>query len=294
MVCLKHKIPDRLGEHLYLHVSTTPTLSTGWQKRITQAAELASIVPETHFNVVKLHNDCDQLSLLDYPSFFEEPFPTLARGWKVSLSRNTVIFRNYEESRNPPILHRKELLLSPDDPHRPGFAAITESAEAIGLFAEPNRIGFREYWYRLIAERGYELVGNELIPLANTTVPTVNEGPADTANVQRHLTALSRSNFSAPVQALSRHGLIQPGVTFFDYGCGRGDDVRWLLANNIDPMGWDLHFATDVARRPADVVNIGFVINVIENMSERVEALRGAYTHSLVSSVACDFMLDFC
>ena len=69
-------------------------------------------------------------------------------------------------------------------------------------------------------------------------------------------------------------------MTFFDYGCGRGDDVRGLLANNIDATGWDPHFAADAEKRTADVVNIGFVINVIENMGERVEALRGAYAHT--------------
>ena len=94
------------------------------------------------------------------------------------------------------------------------------------------------------------------------------------------MTALSRSNFSAPVQALSRHGLIRPGVTFFDYGCGKGDDVRGLLANSIDATGWDPHFAANAEKRIADVVNIGFVINVIEDMGERVEALRGAYAHT--------------
>jgi DNA phosphorothioation-associated putative methyltransferase len=269
----------RLGEHTYLHISTTSSLPVEWQARIAKAAQLAGLSPETHLNVVKLHQDGDQLSLLDYTSFFDDPFPPLARSWRVSLSRNTVIFRTYEESRNPPILHRKELLLSPDDPHRPRFAAITESAEAIGLFADPNRIGFREYWYRLIAERGYELVGSEFVPLANATASTVSDAPAQGASVQRHLTALSRSNFSAPVQSLSRHGLVRPGVTFFDYGCGRGDDVRGLLANSIDATGWDPHFASDAEKRSADVVNIGFVINVIESMRERVEALLGAYAH---------------
>jgi len=273
-------IGKRLGEHLYLHISTIPSLPVVWQTRITQAAQLAGLNPETHFNVVKLHQDGDQLSLLDYASFIEDPFPPLVRSWRVSLSRNTVIFRTYEESRNPPILHRKELLLPLDDPRRTGFAAVTASAEAIGLFADPNRIGFREYWYRLIAERGYELVGDEFVPLANAVPQIIDEMPAEGANVQRHLTALARSNFSAPVQALSRHGLIRPGVTFFDYGCGRGDDVRGLLANSIDATGWDPHFASDAEKRPADVVNIGFVINVIENMSERVDALRGAYAHT--------------
>ena len=274
------RLGKRLGEHYYLHVSTLTLLPLDWQTRVAQASQIAGLDPSTHFNVIKLHQDGDQLSLLEYNAFFDDPFPQLARSWRISLSRKTVIFRSYQESRNPPILHRKELLLSPDDPRGPGFAAITESAEAIGLFADPNRIGFREYWYGLIAERGYELVGNEFLPLANSAVQSIDQISVVSASVQRHLTALSRSNFSAPVQALSRHGLIRFGVTFFDYGCGRGDDVRGLLANNIDATGWDPHFAADAGKRTADVVNIGFVINVIENMGERVEALRGAYFHT--------------
>lgn len=78
------------------------------------------------------------------------------------------------------------------------------------------------------------------------------------------------------MQALSRHGLVRQGITFFDYGCGRGDDVRGLIANGIDATGWDPHFAGDADKRVADLVNIGFVINVIEDIDERVEALRGA------------------
>ncbi|MEI7682206.1 MAG: DNA phosphorothioation-associated putative methyltransferase [Betaproteobacteria bacterium] len=277
----------RVHEHNYVHISAIPTLSPDQQSNISQAAEFAKLKPESDFNVVKLHRDGDELSLLCYPTFFDDPFPTLARSWRLSLSRRALVFRNYEDSRNPPILHRKELLLPPADPRIPGFSSITQSAESLGLFDEPNRIGFREHWYRLIAEHGYELVGHEFLPLANAATSDIDIVPISADGVQRHLTALSRQNFSAPVQALSRHGLIGPGVTFFDYGCGRGDDVRGLIANGVDASGWDPHFANESDKRVADVVNIGFVINVIEDIDERVEALRGAYAHtSGVLSVA--------
>lgn len=270
----------RVHEHNYVHISAIPTLSPDQQSNIAQAAEFAKLKAESDFNVVKLHRNGDELSLLCYPTFFDDPFPTLARSWRISLSRRAVVFRNYEDSRNPPILHRKELLLPPADPRIPGFSSITQSAEALGLFDQPNRIGFREHWYRLIAEHGYELVGHEFLPLANSATTDINIVPISGAGVQRHLTALSRYNLSAPVQALSRHGLIGPGVTFFDYGCGRGDDLRGLIANGVDATGWDPHFAAESNKRIADVVNIGFVINVIEDIGERVEALRGAYAHT--------------
>jgi DNA phosphorothioation-associated putative methyltransferase len=193
------------------------------------------------------------------------------------LSRGSVVFRNYEESRNPPILHRKELLLPPSDPRIPTYQALTEAAESIGLFEDTNRIGFREHWYALIAERGYEISGGQLAPIANA-IDAHEDAKSDSYDIRRHLTALSRSNFSAPVQALLRHGLVSNSTTFFDYGCGKGDDIRGLLANGIDAAGWDPHYAVDAEKRAADTVNIGFVINVIEDIAERVEALKGAYS----------------
>jgi DNA phosphorothioation-associated putative methyltransferase len=91
------------------------------------------------------------------------------------------------------------------------------------------------------------------------------------------LTALSRTALSAPVQFLIRHGLLSPAQTLFDYGCGRGGDIAGLSAEGYAANGWDPHFAPDAPRVEADVVNLGFVINVIEDPAERVEALVGAF-----------------
>jgi len=266
-----------VGDHVYLHSSAIPELPDSWQAAIGSAACTVGVTPGEQFNVVKIHRLCDEMSLLSYPGFFEDPFPSLARSWRLSISRKSFVFRTYEESRNPPILHRKELLLPPTDSRIPQYAFITEEAESIGLFEDPNRIGFREHWYALVSQRGYEFVDGKFIPVANATDTDLIQAEEPSADIRRHLTALSRTNFSAPVQALSRHGLIDTSTTFFDYGCGRGDDVRGLIASGIDATGWDPHFAAGESKRIADVVNIGFVVNVIENITERVAALRGAY-----------------
>lgn len=271
------RIGKRVGEHLYLHVSSHSLLPPAWQDLIGAAATKTRLSPEEHFNVVKIHRLFDELSLLSYPDFFSDPFPALARSWRINLSRKTTVFRTYEESRNPPILHRKELLLPPEDPRTSDFKVLTEAAESIGLFEDPNRIGFREHWLALINQRGYTLQDNQFIPLANTASEAIDIAEPQSSEIRRHLTALTRSNFSAPVQALSRHGLISTETTFFDYGCGRGDDVRGLIASGIDATGWDPHYATGAEKRVADAVNLGFVINVIEDLTERVDALKGAY-----------------
>lgn len=95
--------------------------------------------------------------------------------------------------------------------------------------------------------------------------------------VARHRTAMVRHSLSQPVALLVRHGLLRSGVSMFDYGCGQGDDLRALVNGGIEATGWDPHFAPDAAKSCADVVNLGFVLNVIERPEERVEALREAW-----------------
>lgn len=278
---LQEAVGKRVADHLYLHVTALDNLTPATRGRIDAAALLAKVVADTDFNVIKLHENGEQLSFLAYDAFWDASFPVLSKSWRINLATGTVVYRDYAESRNPPILHRKELLLSAGDPRIPGYAALTRTAEALGLFDDPSRIGFREQWLTRIAQQGYALRGAEFLPVANVELdsdmsfPTVLAGP-----IQRHLTALSRTNLSAPVQALWRHGLIGPERTFFDYGCGKGDDVRTLCANGIDASGWDPHFCSAADLRSADTVNLGFVINVIEDLDERVEALRRAYGHA--------------
>jgi DNA phosphorothioation-associated putative methyltransferase len=94
--------------------------------------------------------------------------------------------------------------------------------------------------------------------------------------VLRNLTALRRMTCSKPVALALGHGIITETMTVFDYGCGYGTDVRYLRARKIKATGWDPHYHPHQKVMPADVVNLGFVLNVIENQSERDETLARA------------------
>ncbi len=73
-------------------------------------------------------------------------------------------------------------------------------------------------------------------------------------------------------------GLIVPEVTtVLDYGCGRGGDVERLTAAGVRCNGWDPFHFPDGNLEPSDVVNLGYVVNVIEELEEREEALRRAW-----------------
>ncbi|WP_347259291.1 DNA phosphorothioation-associated putative methyltransferase, partial [Methylocaldum sp.] len=167
------------------------------------------------------------------------------------------------------------------------FEALTSAAEQIGLFDDPCRIGFKQAWEILLAQRGFRLAGHDLVPIGNdesdspgllTSIPPFEKGGlGGIGGIARHLTALTRYGFSAPIQTLTRFGFLDGSKTVFDYGCGRGGDVRGLRENGIEAAGWDPYYAPEETRRNAHIVNLGFVINVIEDMDKRVEALQGAY-----------------
>jgi hypothetical protein len=256
-----------VGTHHYVHLDGFDLLPADATSRLVAAESLAQVTRGDRYNVARFDNSHNnRVALLNYPSFFEDAFPALHESWNVDLAPGRVSYRSYRDSLTPPILHRKELMLPPDHPRRAEFQALTEAAEAIGLFEDTTRIGFREQWLRLVREKGYQIVGHDLIPIANDeTTDVTTEAPTNGDAVARHLTALVRYGFSAPVQALARYGLITPSVEVFDYGCGRGDDIRGLVANGVAACGWDPHYAPDAAKREADVVNLCFVINVIED-----------------------------
>ena len=98
-----------------------------------------------------------------------------------------------------------------------------------------------------------------------------------TATVHRHRTAMVRHTLSQPMSLAVGYGIVRPGVTVFDYGCGQGDDLRALRSAGVEATGWDPHFARDRPLQETEIVNLGFVLNVIENPAERVAALEAAW-----------------
>lgn len=100
------------------------------------------------------------------------------------------------------------------------------------------------------------------------------------AEVERHRTALRRADLSRPVSVAVRDGLLDPDRTFLDYGCGRGDDVRRLTRQGYDCAAWDPVHRPSGDKRDSDIVNLGYVVNVIEDPRERRDALKQAWSHA--------------
>lgn len=93
----------------------------------------------------------------------------------------------------------------------------------------------------------------------------------------RAKTAMERYSLSRPVRLALRDGIITNEDDVFDYGCGKGSDIELLKQIGIEANGWDPYYRSDASKVPASVVNLGFVVNVIENPKERVQVVREAF-----------------
>lgn len=255
-------IGKKVGGFLYIHHSARAALPAREADLLAKAEETAS---DDTWNVAKISSS--GVSLLVYEDFDASAFPALLKAMTVDLTNGSVKTTDYSGREAAPILHRKELLLLPDDPRQPAFRAITRLAEDHGLFADTKRIGTRMAWARLVEGAGLEISGGSLR----------RRGEAD-VSVRREKTAIVRPSLSAPMSTMIRLGMIRPGFRIFDYGCGHGGDLEILGENGFEAFGWDPAHLPHGRRERAEIVNLGFVVNVIENRHERAETLRAAWS----------------
>jgi len=103
-----------------------------------------------------------------------------------------------------------------------------------------------------------------------------------------HRTAMSRKNFSTPVQYLLKKDLINKDVDILDYGCGRGYDVEHLNDDNYNVIGYDPNgkYADANIARTFQIVMCNFVLNVIQDADERLAVENDLIDHLIEGGVA--------
>lgn len=269
VTCQRSKVGKILPDALYVHVSALESLDPLLQGYESEAREIASR-PEG-ITLVKFNLKKPSISYLLYPEFDSDPHPALQSSIQVNLQSREVNYRDYGEAGNPFILHRKETFVATDYPHYQQFAALTRQEEALGLLDNPRAIGTRLAWEERLAQfkvafQGHTLIHRSLLNAQSTQV-----------KIDRHKAAISRNDFSKPVRLALEAGLLHQSTTFFDYGCGQGGDLERIGKLGYENSGWDPYYRPASPQVTADVVNLGYVINVIESQAERREALIKAW-----------------
>lgn len=272
------KLGKQLPEAIYIHKCALGELPEKLQSLINSVTKALKI-SDNQWQLLKLYRRDFKLSLLCYPTFFEEPYPPLHHSYTIDLAKLNVREAKYSKSENPPILHRRETFLAPDHPQIGFFSQFTKEGEAIGLYDNTRTIGFKQSWLRLIKRKGYFLNDDgRLLPLTEMLTPEITH-PFN-GDIERQKTALSRDKLSVPMFLIAQRGYLNGDYSVLDYGCGRGDDLREMEEHGIDCIGWDPAHRPDTDIESCDIVNLGFVINVIEDKKERSETLQRAYEYA--------------
>ena len=277
-------IGKHLPNHLYVHISALTSLEPLIQEYEKKARNI--INNSNDFTLVKLNLKEEKISYLTYYDFEDDPHPILSRSLIVNLCETSTKIIDYSESHNPPILHRKETFVHPDYPHYEKFAYLTEVEEKLGLLDNPRYIGTQKEWQQLLSDHFLHFQDHLL-------ACNLLDNPQEIVDIERHRAAITRNKLSRPVRLALEADLFSPQKSFFDYGCGHGADVKIMAENGYQSSGWDPHYSPDTPKNKADVVNLGYIINVIENMAERRDALIKAWSLTLdILIVSAQVLID--
>lgn len=271
--CQRSPIGKCLPGALYVHSSTLQYLDEALQQY--EAKARACLRDDVPLTLVKFHFEQPKLSYLYYPDFDRVAHPALHSSVQVNLATEKLHYRDYSQTPNPPVLHRKETFLSPDYPRYQAFAELTRQQDAFGLLENSRVIGTQQGWQARLQQHKLMVHGHALAcPLAakQTTKQAVAKPKID-----RHKAAIVRKALSKPVRLALEAGLFTPDTRFFDYGCGHGGDVSRMGQKGFQSLGWDPFYQPDTPQQVADIVNLGYVINVIEDLAERRESLVTAW-----------------
>jgi DNA phosphorothioation-associated putative methyltransferase len=268
--CKNSTVGKHLPNALYVHTAALSHLDTLLKDYERQARNLVN--SDDRATIIKFATDRPKISYLYYPDFDRDPHPQLHQSIVVDLAHEEVSVRQYHNSHNPPILHRKETFVTQDYPFYDIFAELTQEEVALGLLDNSRHIGTLQEWTRWLLQQGISLVDHHVACPIDSPV-----AGKQTILIERHKAAIKRLELSRPVRVAVEANLFKEGTTFFDYGCGHGEDVKRLEELGYASSGWDPYYRSNAELVTADIVNLGYIINVIEDIVERREALIKAW-----------------
>ncbi|MFB6275573.1 MAG: DNA phosphorothioation-associated putative methyltransferase [Halothece sp.] len=268
-LCQASPVGKRLPNAFYVHLSALSALPSQLKAYEQQAkTHIGQEVADA--TLIKFSFSDPKISYLFYPTFDEDPHPPLHASLQVDLLTEEVSYRRYDDAANPPILHRKEAFVTSDYPYYQQFVQLTQQEKKLGLLNQARFIGTKREWEQRLRDRAVEIKGHEVI-VHDTSAPPKKP------KIERHKAAIVRQQLSRPVRVALEAELFTSDTTFFDYGCGHGGDVQRIAEKGYESRGWDPYYHPDAPLVEADIVNLGYVINVIEDTTERREALLKAW-----------------
>ena len=140
----------RIGRFIYFHKSLIKNRELKLPAVINDHPNYKNVT----WNVIKVNvGKEDNFSLLLYKDFYASLFPSLISSCTINLKKGSISKRHYDLF-NPPILHRKELLISRKSKRYIQWRKITAQLETLGLFDNSRTIGRKQNWDALLLAEG--------------------------------------------------------------------------------------------------------------------------------------------
>ena len=165
--CQCSPVGKKLPDALYLHRSAEDQIGALLRLLVFAARQ---IVGEVDYNVLKVSVDGRSISFLRYDDFDQDAHPALRYSVRIYLPRAEYSIRDYSNSLNPPILHRKEMLVDPLHESYRIFCELSAQEEQLGLLSRSD-IGTRQGWLSLLAENKIAIVGHQISRIEDVSEP---------------------------------------------------------------------------------------------------------------------------
>lgn len=146
----------RVGQNIYILSDDLTNASPFLYKFISPLGNTGSNI------LIKFFLDQFKISFLEYPDFFKNPHPALSKSTTLDLNTGKKREIDYSKHDNPPILHRKETMISPEREEFSVWKKLTEKLEMYNCFEDAKKIGFKQFWDKRLQEKGLYYVGQEL------------------------------------------------------------------------------------------------------------------------------------
>ena len=161
----------RVRNSLYIQLECIATYDTDLALIVEKLRVRYSI--GSRFNVLKAGDGGQRIPSWSTAIFSPTPTPGFLESITIDLARDKVGRRYYANSKNSPILHRKETLVGPKHVSYPSWKAMTEEEESAGLYENPETIGFKGNWDSLLSKKGLAYDGHKLIGTGSEKTPSI-------------------------------------------------------------------------------------------------------------------------
>ena len=161
--CRNASVGKLLPDALYIHHTAVSHLPPVLRVYEGCGRQLAGAVDA--LTLVKLFRRRARVSYLAYEDFDRVAHPTLRHAVVADLHRLDLQFRDYTRSDNPPVLHRKELLVADGYPARPRFARLTAHEQRLGLLDATRTIGTQTGWKTVLDDHCVSIRGHRIFTI---------------------------------------------------------------------------------------------------------------------------------